>query len=280
MNGAPNNLADQLPCYAEAFSAVQAFGALDDVLWRPVSHGTVSSSRPRYGEHVLDACCGNGASALPAARLVGRRGSMHGVDLSAALTGEARERVAAEGLDWAAFTASDVTKFPVPARCFDLVQCVLGIFFLSDMNAGTTSLIRQARPGGRVAFTIWQRGAIFPVGECLVEALAPFKPALAQQWDKQADALINRINTAETYAAWLRESGLENVRIDIREHGVVLGGTTSRALVLGSGFRAMLAGLHPAQIVEVRDRYLEILMQRDVMSVDATTLVGIGKVAR
>lgn len=172
MTGSTNESADQPPRYAESFYAAQAFGALDEVLWRPVSHGTVSSARPQPGEHVLDACCGNGASALPTARLVGPRGSVHGVDISAVLTAEARERAAAEGLDWVTFTAGDVTELPVTAERFDFVQCVLGIFFFPDMEAGTASLIRQTRPGGRATFTIWQRGAITPIGECLIEPLA------------------------------------------------------------------------------------------------------------
>ncbi|MFE2448403.1 hypothetical protein ACFXDF_41325, partial [Streptomyces sp. NPDC059426] len=37
-------------------------------LWGPLGALATGVSRPRPGERVLDACCGSGASALPAAR--------------------------------------------------------------------------------------------------------------------------------------------------------------------------------------------------------------------
>lgn len=102
----------------------------------------------------------------------------------------------------------------------------------------------------------------------------PFSPCLAQQSDKQAGALINRINTPERYRSWLYGLGLDDVRVDIRKHTVEIDDVTAWALVHGSAFRAMLEGLDPPQIVEVQRRYLTILTQRDVTTIDATTLVG------
>ncbi|MFE1935459.1 hypothetical protein ACFW95_34845, partial [Streptomyces sp. NPDC059474] len=43
-------------------------------LWGPLGALATGVSRPRPGERVLDACCGSGASALPAARAVGAAG--------------------------------------------------------------------------------------------------------------------------------------------------------------------------------------------------------------
>ncbi len=93
---------------AWSFTAAEAIGALDEVLWRPASLGAAPSARPGPGEHVFDDCCGIGASARSTARLVGRDGYVRGVDLSAALTAVARERGAYEGLHWAAVTAQVV----------------------------------------------------------------------------------------------------------------------------------------------------------------------------
>ncbi|MGW7755582.1 hypothetical protein ACWGK6_29425, partial [Streptomyces violaceusniger] len=45
-------------------------------LWGPLGALATGVSRPRAGERVLDACCGSGASALPAARAVGAAGQV------------------------------------------------------------------------------------------------------------------------------------------------------------------------------------------------------------
>ncbi|WP_260478999.1 methyltransferase domain-containing protein [Kibdelosporangium aridum] len=46
---------------------------------------TVAVAGPKPGDRVLDACCGAGASAVPAARLVGPEGVVDAVDLSGAM---------------------------------------------------------------------------------------------------------------------------------------------------------------------------------------------------
>ncbi|MFE5121581.1 class I SAM-dependent methyltransferase, partial [Streptomyces sp. NPDC056669] len=53
-------------------------------LWGPLGALATGVSRPRPGERVLDACCGSGASALPAARAVGAAGHVDAVDMAGA----------------------------------------------------------------------------------------------------------------------------------------------------------------------------------------------------
>src|SRR5262245_44967363 len=57
---------------------------------------------------VLDVCCGSGASALPAARTVGPRGFVLGVDLAERLLELARRKARAEGLANVEFRAGDM----------------------------------------------------------------------------------------------------------------------------------------------------------------------------
>lgn len=52
------------PDHTAAFDAATAdFGRSRPLLWQPVSAGTVELKHPGPGERVLDACCGDGASA-------------------------------------------------------------------------------------------------------------------------------------------------------------------------------------------------------------------------
>ena len=66
--------------------------------WERFGRKTVERLRPEAGSRVLDVCCGSGASALPAAQIVGPRGSVLGIDLAANLLELARRKAAARGL--------------------------------------------------------------------------------------------------------------------------------------------------------------------------------------
>lgn len=154
---------------SSAFDRAAAdFSRLSPLLWDPVGTGTVALTRPRPGETVLDACCGDGASAVPAALAVGRTGRVDAVDLSAPMTALALARGA--GLPQLQVSVGDVMGWRDEG--YDLVQCVLGVFFLPDVDAAGSHLVARAGPGGRVAVTVWQRDALVPAGQALVDAVA------------------------------------------------------------------------------------------------------------
>jgi ubiquinone/menaquinone biosynthesis C-methylase UbiE len=54
------------------------------LLWDPLGEAYVDLVAPAPGDRVLDACCGAGASAIPAARAVGASGTVDAVDLTPA----------------------------------------------------------------------------------------------------------------------------------------------------------------------------------------------------
>src|SRR5512139_3696745 len=71
--------------------------------WHHFGRRTVERLGLRPGARVLDLCCGSGASALPAAEMVGPTGSVLGVDLTDALVRQAHAKATALGLDQARF---------------------------------------------------------------------------------------------------------------------------------------------------------------------------------
>jgi ubiquinone/menaquinone biosynthesis C-methylase UbiE len=62
------------------------------------------------GAHVLDACCGSGASAIPAAKAVGPGGTVVGVDLADGLLARARAKTRAAGLSNVTFQVGDMLE--------------------------------------------------------------------------------------------------------------------------------------------------------------------------
>jgi ubiquinone/menaquinone biosynthesis C-methylase UbiE len=78
---------------------------------------------------VLDLCCGAGASAIPAARAIGRAGYVLGVDVAGPLLAMARAKAAREDLAEIEFRQGNVTHTGLADGSFDAVVCVFAVFF-------------------------------------------------------------------------------------------------------------------------------------------------------
>jgi trans-aconitate methyltransferase len=255
-----------------AFDAAAAdFTALGEHLWEPIGAAAVAVADLQPGDRVLDACCGTGASAIPAARSVGPSGHVDAVDLSGPMIDELRRR--SGDLPQLQAHQADVTTWATGG--YDVVQSALGIFFFPDMTAGTEHLISLARPGGRVVFTIWRGDAMAAAGRAMGRAIAEVTntpPA-----PPRPPHLIDQINQPDAYAAWLAERGLTGVDVTVHELTLTMTPEVAWLVIVGSGFRGGLqkvpAHLHDA----VRDRYLTVLRDEGLSRLDATTLIGSGR---
>lgn len=258
--------------YRGAFDAAAAdFTVLGRHLWDPIGVAVTAVARPASGERVLDACCGTGASAIPAARAVGPDGAVDAVDLSGPMIDELRLR--ATELPQLNPHHADVTTWPTTD--YDLVQCALGIFFFPDMTAGTDHLISRARPGGRVVLTIWRADTIMAPGRHLARAVTAVTGT--ESPPPRPPGLIDRINQADTFAAWLAERDLSGVEVTVNEMRLTMTDEVAWQLVLGSAFRRALENLTAEAVSEVRQRYLASLRADGLSELDATTLIGSGR---
>ncbi|GAA4373063.1 class I SAM-dependent methyltransferase [Agromyces bauzanensis] len=263
-----------VPDFAEEFGrGAASFAELDEPLWNPISTAAVARSRPQFDEHVLDACCGDGASALPTAELVGVGGLVDAVDLAEPLIAIARER-ADDRMPQLHLHVADVTTWE-PAG-YDLVQCVLGILFLPDVAAGTRHLIERARPGGRVAVTVWARGALEPLPDLLVRAL-PDGAASDLDLEDLTKPTVESAETPGTLALWLTERGLVDVRAEQVQRRLEPTPELAWRLVRGTGLQAIVSGLDDGELERVRERFLATLAEDGVTSVDVSTLIAVGR---
>lgn len=104
------------------------------------------------GERVLDVDCGDGAVALEAARRVGPRGLVLGVDVSAPTVDRARRRAADAGLSNVGFVRADArTRRFGPLR-FDAVLSRSTPTRFVEPDSGFAALARVLRAGGRLVF--------------------------------------------------------------------------------------------------------------------------------
>lgn len=255
-------------------AAQREFEQLSPLLWEPIGAATVARSDPRPGDRVLDVCCGAGASAIPAAHAVGAAGLVDGIDLADRLLDVGRARARAQAQEQLRFTRADATTWPGIDGGYDIVQCVFGVFFFPDMEIGADHLVSLLRPGGRFAATTWHHDAVKPFPETLVEAM---RLEDAGEPPGHQGPRTERIDTADTFAAWLTARGLTDVEITTVPHRVPLDDHRAWAIVMGAAMRAMLMSL-PAEAVErVRRRFLTLLRDATVDTFDATTLIGTGR---
>jgi ubiquinone/menaquinone biosynthesis C-methylase UbiE len=189
-------------------AAADAFDASPLGFWARYGERTVARLQLKPGARVLDVACGSGASALPAATVVGRDGHVIGVDLAENLLVLARDKAARRGLRNVEFRRADMTALGYPDHAFDAVVCVFGVFFVNDMAALTAELWRMVRPGGRLAITTWGPRMFSPLYEQWNETLRGLRADLVTDfnpWD--------RLTTPAAVRRLFAEAGIGEVEV-------------------------------------------------------------------
>jgi ubiquinone/menaquinone biosynthesis C-methylase UbiE len=241
--------------------------------WARFGRRTVERLGLKPGERVLDACCGSGASALPAGEFVGASGSVLGIDLSHRLLDLARAKAHERGLAHVVFRAGDLLYLPVPAGSFDAVVCVFGVFFVADMGAAVRSLWRAVRPGGALAITTWGPRFFEPASSVFWNAIRDVRPDLHKAfhpWD--------RISDPASLDAVLRDGGVDSAEI-VAESGEHPIPTPEAwwAAVRGSGYRGTLEQLTAAQRERVRSANLEFARRTNLRAIEANVVYALAR---
>ena len=100
------------------------------------------------GQKVLEAGCGPGFFTVPAARIVGEKGSVLAMDVNPVAVEHVRRKIEQAGVTNARVIVADATKTNLPAGSFDLVF-VFGLARpIGDMTAIWAELHRLLKPQG------------------------------------------------------------------------------------------------------------------------------------
>src|SRR5436305_4155304 len=105
------------------------------------------------GVEVLDVGCGDGTTALPAARL---GANVLGVDIASNLVEAGNARAQSLGLSNCRFQEGDASDLSeLEDDSFDLVISIFGAMFAPRPFDVATELVRVTRPGGRIVMGNW-----------------------------------------------------------------------------------------------------------------------------
>ncbi|MGA7274788.1 MAG: class I SAM-dependent methyltransferase [Candidatus Udaeobacter sp.] len=105
------------------------------------------------GLKVLDLGCGDGTTALPAAKL---DADVLGVDIAQNLVEAGNRRATERGLTNLKFQQGDASNLEqVPNKSFDLVVSIFGAMFAPKPFEVAKEMVRVTRPGGRIVMGNW-----------------------------------------------------------------------------------------------------------------------------
>ena len=156
------------------------------------------------GMHVLDAGSGVGFDACRFAEQVGPGGHVLGVDASREMVARA-ERLRPAGLGQLSFTVGDAAALDLPDGSFDAVHCERLLQVHPDPERVVAELVRVLGPGGRIV-------AVEPDWGTL--ALDPGEPDVVRRLAVQCAAGFSDGWTGRKLGRYLREAGLEDVRVE------------------------------------------------------------------
>jgi ubiquinone/menaquinone biosynthesis C-methylase UbiE len=107
----------------------------------------------KKGMQVLDLGCGDGTTAVPAAKL---GANVMGVDIARNLVDAGEKRAAEQGLTNLKFRQGDATNLEgLPDRTFDLVISIFGAMFAPRPAEVAKEMVRVTKPGGRIVMGNW-----------------------------------------------------------------------------------------------------------------------------
>ncbi len=116
----------------------------------------VESLGIRPGMDVLDLGCGDGTTAVPAAK---RGANVLGVDIAENLVAAGNARAAAAGLENLRFQQGDASDLrDLPDESFDLVISIFGAMFAPRPFDVAREMVRVTRSGGRIVMGNWIPG--------------------------------------------------------------------------------------------------------------------------
>jgi len=122
-------------------SAVESFAGVAN----PFSLGRLES-----GERVLDLGSGAGTDSLVAAAMVGKAGSVVGIDMTPEMLAKAHAAATEAGLDNVSFVEGEAERLPFADESFDVVISNGVIDLIPDKDAAFAELYRVLVPGGRI----------------------------------------------------------------------------------------------------------------------------------
>lgn len=171
----------------------------------------IAQLQPR--QHVLDVATGTGIVAIAAAQIVGNEGKVVGVDISSGMLNQARQKIAAAGLQNIELIEADADDLNFSDGSFDAILCSSAIVYLTDIPTALQNWYRFLKPGGIVAFSCFAQTS--PTGSVLFRAKA-------QNYGIAIPNPNEILGTPEKCQNMLQEAGFKDIKVVCGQFGSYL----------------------------------------------------------
>jgi SAM-dependent methyltransferase len=121
----------------------------------PVSEWLIARAQPAPGEQVLELAAGPGDTGFMAARMVEPGGTLICSDAVSGMLEVARERAEEQGIVNVEFKQLQLEWIDLPTASVDVVLCRWAVMLVFDPAAALRECRRVLKPGGRLAFAVW-----------------------------------------------------------------------------------------------------------------------------
>lgn len=252
-------------------SAADHFDDAPLAFWDVYGRRTVGRLDLKLGSTVLDVGCGTGASALPAAELVGSSGKVLGVDLADKILEKARAKAAQRRLQNVEFRLGDMTDLRFPQNHFDAIVSVFSVFFVPDMEALVGELWRMVKSGGKLAITTWGPRIFEPVYTVWRESVRTERAELYSAfnpWD--------RITLPEQVHQLMQDGGVPNAEVVPESGSQILQSPEDWwTIALGSGLRGTIDAMDAETATRIHDHNVSWIRDNGVKSIETNVIYAI-----